>query len=80
MKIADVKIDSMTFVRDARPSDDDQAGGDQFNVWFAGTFENGTTCHWGNELRTLNDDMELQTIVSDFLLSVLNHLYPNREG
>ncbi len=79
MKITDVKIDSMSFVRNSATVDDGEARADQLVVWFVGTFENGTKCHWGSELRSLDEDMELKTIVSGFLSSVLNHLCPNRE-
>ena len=80
MKITDVKIDSMNFIRNAQRDDDDEPKeGDHFNVWFVGTLENGQLCHWGSEIRNLDEDMELKTIVAGFLSSVLNHLCPNRE-
>ena len=79
MKITDVKIDSVSYIRNAARGYDGEPGSDQFNVWFIGTFENGSKCHWGSELGSLDEDMELKTIVSGFLSSVLNHLCPNRE-
>lgn len=76
MKVADIKIQNLTL----SPNPEQIEGfvvPSVFYVTFSGTLEDGSTCRWSREFKTLDEDMELKTIVAGFLSSVMHHLYPN---
>ena len=80
MKITDVKILSMRYNYPPPPMIEDSSFiNTELTVWLSGKLEGGTQTQWAREFKTLDSDIELKKMVTGFLPTVLNHLYPDRE-